>query len=349
MSFAFQFQIEPEEEGNGDEPYSTGGISSSSSSDSGTRNTTVSNEKGVIETKENEHDRYAIQNIRIAQLLDNWTVHSSVPEILPLSGPLSSTVELYQIVVPGKTVQEATREVDRCSGGVTWECTYDLLHYLRTQQQQPEEVSSSVAVAASLSSSSSSSTSLPHPLLTNRTIMDLGCGSGLLGCYALLSKPLHVIYHDHNPQVLHDVTAANIAINLPILPYTKDTVQNTCTFVSGSWEKLRDTLLLLPSSSTETAAKTLIPHSIDVLLSSETLYRTDSYPILCDLLNILLKPGTGRAYFATKRYYYGIGGGSVPFMKMIETKYPKLHIQCIHTIEDGKSMVREILEVRCTE
>ena len=276
--------------------------------------------------------------INIANMLENWTNTSSVPEMLPIN---TLSTELYQIVVPSPIIQAATRQVDSCSGGVTWECTYDLLVYL--QSFIPSLAISSVSPPSATTTSSSHTS---HPLLSNKIIFDLGCGSGLLGILSLLYQPNYVYFHDYNANILQTITAANIAINLPILPYTKQSIQDKCTFLSGSWISLYDTLINNNNKNSTVNSLLHLPTqgSIDILLSSEILYKTNYYTILCKLLKYLLKPNTGRAYIATKRYYYGLGGGSLSFIT--EAKKENLFIQSINIIDNGKSMIREILEIQ---
>jgi hypothetical protein len=88
---------------------------------------------------------------------------------------------------------------------------------------------------------------------------------------------------------------------------------------------------------------------VDLLLSSETLYRTEAYPVLCSLIRTLLKPavggvGGGVALFASKRHYFGVGGGSDPFSRAASAA--GLTVRRAAMFEDGKSMTRDILEVR---
>ena len=56
----------------------------------------------------------------------------------------------------------------------------------------------------------------------------------------------------------------------------------------------------------------------DIIIASETLYTIESCYETALLLYRHLKPITGRAYIATKRYYFGVGGGTDCFRTYCE-------------------------------
>jgi hypothetical protein len=51
------------------------------------------------------------------------------------------------------------------------------------------------------------------------------------------------------------------------------------------------------------------------------------------------------ALLATKRYYFGVGGGSAEFIAALRA-YPGIACECVMSFEDGRSNVRDILAVR---
>ena len=58
-----------------------------------------------------------------------------------------------------------------------------------------------------------------------------------------------------------------------------------------------------------------------------------------------LKP-TGIAFVAAKTSYFGLGGGSLAFKRLIEEQQPKLMAaQTVAEVNDGASNLREILKI----
>ena len=48
---------------------------------------------------------------------------------------------------------------------------------------------------------------------TGKRVMDIGCGHGLLGIYALNKNPKYVLFQDFNEEVLNIATKKNILLN----------------------------------------------------------------------------------------------------------------------------------------
>lgn len=242
-------------------------------------------------------------------------------------------------------------------GAKVWECTDDLIEYLRK------------AGGSSLA---------------GMTCFDLGCGAGLLGIAAIGLGAALCGFQDYNAEVLEQITQSNILLN------TGETAGELKTHLfGGSWESMAgviegkggagaspDTLAQLQAALSRYAGK------VDLLLSSETIYNEEYYPSLCALTKLLLKPAAaeassstaggagameeegggraegstsssspssprssrgGRALFSAKRYYFGVGGGTFSFAHYAAGK--GLTVRSVGAIEDGKSMTREILEV----
>ena len=57
-----------------------------------------------------------------------------------------------------------------------------------------------------------------------------------------------------------------------------------------------------------------------------------------------LKPGTGVAYVAAKTYYFGVGGGTASFRRMLEAG-GVLTARTVAVLDDGTSVKRKILEL----
>ena len=85
----------------------------------------------------------------------------------------------------------------------------------------------------------------------------------------------------------------------------------------------------------------------DLILAAETLYTLESAQETCHLLARWLKPETGMAYLATKRYYFGVGGGTQELWRVVETNYPNLlTLETIRVYDNGVSNIRELVRVR---
>ncbi|XP_065200067.1 histidine protein methyltransferase 1 homolog isoform X2 [Planococcus citri] len=120
-----------------------------------------------------------------------------------------------------------------------WECTYDLLLYLIHNDIE----------------------------FRNKTVLDLGCGCGILGIYAAQKGAKTVHFHDYNIDVLKKFTIPNV---------TKNEIKSSTTFVAGDWSSFCD----LDSIQNTT---------YDYILSSETLYNTASYSKLSGIFSNKLK------------------------------------------------------------
>ena len=57
-----------------------------------------------------------------------------------------------------------------------------------------------------------------------------------------------------------------------------------------------------------------------------------------------LKPN-GIAYLATKRFYFGVGGGTLTFQNLMN-EYPEFEMEIIQSFEDGKSNIRDLLVIK---
>jgi hypothetical protein len=86
--------------------------------------------------------------------------------------------------------------------------------------------------------------------------------------------------------------------------------------------------------------------AFDVILSAESVYREETFGDLLCVLKSHLKVG-GAAYFAAKRFYFGLGGGTVVFSKFIKREAAALFsVESVKVFEDGLSNIREIIVVR---
>ena len=142
-----------------------------------------------------------------------------------------------------------------------WECTLDLLKYMSDNELN----------------------------LTGKTVMDMGCGHGLLGIAAMKSGADCCYFQDFNKEVVDTLTLNNAIIN--------DLDTSRCRFVYGDWDNL------VGMQANE---------KFDLLLGAEVIYKEENYPKIIRFLRKYLKPD-GKAILANKCYYFGVGGNMDDF------------------------------------
>lgn len=131
-----------------------------------------------------------------------------------------------------------------------------------------------------------------------KRVLELGCGAGLPGIYALMRGAKSVHFQDYNSEVLNYITIPNVLLNFDCV------VEGTVCFFSGDWSTLPS---VLPEGSI-----------YDVILTSETIYCLESQPKLLVTLRDLCCPRTGLAYVAAKSFYFGVGGGVDSFCQLLD-------------------------------
>ena len=175
-------------------------------------------------------------------------------------------------------------------GGLkVWECTFDLIEYFINTQVNFEGC----------------------------RVLDLGCGVGLLGIYAVLNGAKEIHFQDYNREVVSCLTIPNVMLN--ILKRERSTPEHEvhvlssdsfrqlrrCKFFSGDWSDF----------STLLAEK---HYKYDIILTSETIYCVDSQHKLLNVFQKCLKP-QGDVFVAAKTHYFGVGG-SISFFHDIVSK-----------------------------
>ena len=222
-------------------------------------------------------------------------------------------------------------------GAKMWECTRDLLSYLAGPD---------------------GTQLLQRPGLV---ACDVGCGAGLLGIAALQSllssnskaaseasdesAAGHVCFMDMNASVLERVTAANVALNLAE-GSSSERAFDHCSFLAGPWSGVVAAAQAISRGELQDARLTSLLGSVDLILTSETLYNVSYYGDLYALLSELLKPESGVALIATKRFYYGVGGGTEAFISFASAPKYGLAVTKLRAFQDGHSMIRDLLQVR---
>ncbi|KAJ7338394.1 hypothetical protein JRQ81_011840 [Phrynocephalus forsythii] len=148
-----------------------------------------------------------------------------------------------------------------------WECTFDLMDYLLEAD-------------------------IPF---AQKSVLDLGCGAGLLGILALKRQAKEVHFQDYNSSVIEEITLPNVLVNcarqsedvgktteLCLKQFSKSDFGqdflSKCKFFSGEWSAFSKLLL---------KSEKLLP-KYDFILTSETIYNPNYYEALHHTLSNLL-------------------------------------------------------------
>ncbi|XP_008320195.1 histidine protein methyltransferase 1 homolog isoform X2 [Cynoglossus semilaevis] len=235
-------------------------------------------------------------------------------------------------------------------GGLkVWECTYDLLELIDRDGETFE----------------------------GKTVLDLGCGSGLLGILALKRRASNVHFQDYNSTVIEELTVPNVILNLQDDDDEESEVERkkgtgkgkkqeedgtTKTSTDKCEEKsespppkkrandLSQNPLLTKCRFFSGDWSTFLPLVLssdppiryDIILTSETIYNTAYYPALHETLHKLLAP-EGLVYLATKSHYFGVGGG----LHLFETYVEQRGIFSVQHVWDGdEGLQRHVVILR---
>lgn len=202
-------------------------------------------------------------------------------------------------------------------------------------------------------------------------VLELGCGHGLPGIWILKqaiakSRPNSVdcflTFSDYNGFVIRDVTIPNVAINVRDSCFNrlnsingtnqiKHLLRENIAFGAGDWLAMSDILLgkNTPCAHSVLSMPPASPRDglFDCILASETTYSENSAKETAELLSRHMKPGIGVAYISTKRYYFGVGGGTKCLCDCLQKqKYHKFHIKTLEVYDNGAGNIRELLLVK---
>ncbi|NXN46691.1 MET18 methyltransferase, partial [Rhinoptilus africanus] len=288
------------------------------------RDETPSNKKLCFKAAK-EHDipedlDKVLENKVVEKASGLYYVNTAVVEMTCLGdadreGIISQSVSSRSDLIPG--VYEGGLKI--------WECTFDLLDFFSEAEIE----------------------------FANKSVLDLGCGAGLLGIAALKGKAGRVHFQDYNSTVIDEITLPNVVANCrgegswmsggregktpePPLKRPKKAecspnALTKCRFFSGGWSEVCQLLV----SSKKPFSK------YNIILTSETIYNPDYYTALHDTLAKLLDKN-GRVYLASKAHYFGVGGGIYLFEKFVEER--KVFRTSIVKIID-KGLQRNIMEM----
>ncbi|XP_017037415.1 histidine protein methyltransferase 1 homolog [Drosophila kikkawai] len=193
-------------------------------------------------------------------------------------------------------------------GAKIWECTDDLLLYLSEKYED-------------------------NSFWKGKRVLDLGCGSGLLGIYAI-KMGAQVDFQDYNKDVLEYITYPNILLNADESLSDDEKLEflenQTCLY-AGDWSHF--------SLLTKDLDK------YDLILTSETIYNIDNQKKLLETFAGRLKPD-GIVLVAAKSHYFGVGGGLEQFTHKI--KMEKV-FQTENVWQAEENLKRGILQLKFKE
>ncbi|CAN6195667.1 unnamed protein product [Urochloa humidicola] len=181
-------------------------------------------------------------------------------------------------------------------------------------------------------------------LLEGKRVLELGCGHGLPGIFAGLKGAGLIHFQDFNAEVLKCLTIPNVKVNL-----FKEAPEGTCEsrsvgFFAGDWSEMDKLLLCGDAEKDKTTGgdkedKTY--NGYDVILMAETVYALSSLANLYKLIKKCLHYPGGVVYMAGKKHYFGVGGGTRQFLRLVE-KDGAMQTERLNDVADGSSNVREV-------
>jgi hypothetical protein len=297
------------------------------------------------------------EKLKLAAQTEGILLHThDVPSMLRRVRLLDST---RLATLAGDSIQKSDLIPGIYEGGLkTWECSIDLCRYLYELYSTSLENHSGDGITSALGS--------------HGTTLELGCGHGLPGIMVSLlgaSRRNKVLFSDYNDYVLKYCTLRNIYLNTP--PQFHEDLPSRIALVSGDWLQLSN--LLSPGNGNNSKSTSQVKDfdkffssssstdfgRFDLILAAETTYAESSARDTATLISRHLMFDTGMALVATKRYYFGVGGGSDCFRRCAEliqverceldnsknlsTVYT-LQVNTVEVIDDGN--IREILQVK---
>jgi predicted nicotinamide N-methyase len=215
-------------------------------------------------------------------------------------------------------------------------------------------------------------------------VLELGCGHGLPGCWVLkqmseqksltddgkemmdtdaqkvdeYSPPRNcqlsgLIFSDFNEFVLNNVTIPNILLNSAkkVDDSTNDfsRLSRHVALGFGDWNDMSDQLL---SSSCGSDFPPSVPNDgkFELILAAETTYSSTAASDTARLLAKHLRKSSGVAFIATKRYYFGVGGGSDTLKAALTAaSLPNninFNVETVMVYDNGAGNIRELLKVQ---
>ena len=198
-----------------------------------------------------------------------------------LGSLLESTDSIHSDLIPG--VYEGGMKI--------WECAYDLVDYLASNEDT-------------------------IPLCGSSRILELGCGVGLPGMVPLLCGAGAVHFHDYNREVLNYLTIPSVLSScISGQPGLKSGQTGKTGIVNDLASKTKFFYGDWTDFVTRHCNSGEPPY--DIILTSETIYSESSQPKLLEALEKLTNQNTGLVVMAAKVHYFGVGGSVTMFRDLV--------------------------------
>jgi len=162
-------------------------------------------------------------------------------------------------------------------------------------------------------------------------VLELGCGSGLLGIFLLQQGFNNLTFQDYNEEVLRFWTVPNILLN------TGPSGLRSCSFTNTSWAGFENKNLYRKSEAPNHGKK------FDLIFGADILYEVKNYKDLIGLIEQHLS-ASGMAIISSKAFYYGNGGSVAEFKQFVE--HSSLCYERLLNIQNGMSNRREVFCLR---
>ena len=255
-----------------------------------------------------------------------------------------------------------------------WECSLDLCHYLTAQLLDDTFQTTTTNTYDTTYTTNDDNDNILKRIMscassTGIKIWEMGCGHALPACllyrYALQhSIPIkQVLLSDYNDFVLRQLTCPNIILNTPQQQHQQqqnnnNNDNNVVLFASGDWMDLSASLSSSQKSSSlfhhdDNNKNTKHPNynneknnhdKFDLILAAETTYTPQAAQETAILLSRHLTPNTGMALVASKRFYFGVGGGTDAFIAAAHS-IPGLTVTRIQEYDSGMANIRDLLRI----
>lgn len=148
-----------------------------------------------------------------------------------------------------------------------------------------------------------------------------------------------LVPQDYNRSVLTTLTIQNVAANAAAWAVRSGAAAASSAagaapcarFFAGSWDAL-------PALLTRQG----LAQTYDLVLTAETIYSLEAMRSLYAAIKACLRPGSGAALVAAKSYYFGVGGGTAAFARLVQDD-GCYECRAVAVLDDGLSNKREIL------
>jgi hypothetical protein len=231
-------------------------------------------------------------------------------------------------------------------GAKVWECSIDLLQYMVTRK---------------------------HELLQKEHVLELGCGHALPSCWWLRERmslksessvknedefAFKVCFSDFNDFVVDNIVLSNISVNTR--RHNPVEVAKHVLLGAGDWMDMSQQLLQEQMQHNNESPSGQMPFTgrFDLILAAETTYTEKAAQDTAEIMRRHLKINSGIGLVASKRYYFGVGGGTHAFCKYsmgatamkppsIGTPDIELVVTTLQVYDSGAGNIRELLKVQC--